>query len=145
MHTSIRNRKTVARPQPRPRPVMLPDMPRILRFAIAGGIATCTHLSVAWLVFNGCVADSAIANVAGFIVANIVSFLLQTHWSFSSKPTLANFSRFSVVSSAGFGISVLVPLLVGRQHLWLPTLIVVCCIPVCSYIAHARWTYRAEG
>ncbi|MGF6855420.1 GtrA family protein [Paraburkholderia sp. CI3] len=120
-------------------------MPRIIRFAIAGVVATCTHLCVAWLVFNRLIADSAIANLAGFVLANVVSFLLQTLWSFSSRPTFSNFSRFCVVSSAGFGVSALVPLLVGRQHLWAPTLIVACCIPVCSYIAHARWTYRMEG
>jgi putative flippase GtrA len=145
MRTSTRDWTMAAPSIPHPYPITLPDMPRILRFAIAGSIATCTHLSIAWLVFNRYIADSAMANLAGFVVANFVSFLLQTLWSFSSRPTLVNFSRFSIVSATGFGISVLVPLLIGRQHLWAPTLMVVCCIPVSSYIVHTHWTYRAEG
>lgn len=118
-------------------------MPRLLRFVIVGGIATCVHLSVAWLVFNWVTRDSTIANIAAFIVANIVSFLLQTLWSFSSKPTVARFVRFGAVSTVGFATAAVVPTIFGRQHLWAPTIIVVCCIPVFSYIAHARWTYRA--
>jgi putative flippase GtrA len=120
-------------------------MPRLFRFAIVGGIATGVHLSIAWAVFNWLTRDSTIANIVAFIVANIVSFLLQTLWSFSSKPTLARFLRFGAVSTIGFGTSAVVPLIVGRQHLWVPTIIVVCCIPVFSYIAHARWTYRHAG
>lgn len=120
-------------------------MPRLFRFAIVGGIATCVHLSMAWLVFNWVVRDSTMANIVAFVVANVVSFLLQTLWSFSSKPTLARFVRFCAVSTIGFSTSALVPSIFGRQHLWAPTIIVVCCIPVFSYIAHARWTYRSAG
>jgi hypothetical protein len=53
--------------------------------------------------------------------------------------------RPSLVSSADFGLSLLVPLMAGRQHLGLPALVVVCCVPVCSYAAHAHWTYRTEN
>jgi putative flippase GtrA len=120
-------------------------MPRLFRFAIVGGIATCVHLSTAWMVFNWFTRDSTVANIVAFVVANIVSFLLQTLWSFSSKPTLARFLRFGAVSTIGFSTSALVPSIFGRQHLWAPTIIVVCCIPVFSYIAHARWTYRNAG
>jgi putative flippase GtrA len=117
-------------------------MPRIIRFAIAGGVATLVHVSVAWTVFNWLVRDSTVANVAAFVVANVVSFLLQTLWSFSSRPSVARFLRFGTVSIGGFLVSALVPLIVGRQHLWLPTLVVVVCIPALSYVMHARWTYR---
>lgn len=118
-------------------------MPRIIRFAIAGGVATLVHVSVAWAVFNGLVRDSTVANVAAFIVANLVSFLLQTLWSFSARPTVARFLRFGTVSIAGFLAAALVPLIVGRQNLWLPTFAVIVCIPALSYVLHARWTYRA--
>jgi putative flippase GtrA len=117
-------------------------MPRIVRFALAGGVATLVHVSVAWSVFNWLVRDSTVANVAAFVVANIVSFLLQTLWSFSSRPTVARFLRFGTVSIAGFLASALIPLVCGRQSLWVPTFAVVACIPALSYVMHARWTYQ---
>ncbi|RQH08373.1 GtrA family protein [Paraburkholderia dinghuensis] len=117
-------------------------MPRIIRFVLAGGVATLVHVSVAWLVFNWLIRDSTVANVAAFVVANVVSFLLQTLWSFSSRPTVTRFLRFGTVSIGGFLIAALVPLLCGRQNLWLPTIAVVVCIPALSYVMHARWTFR---
>ncbi|MCG5075244.1 GtrA family protein [Paraburkholderia tagetis] len=117
-------------------------MPRIIRFGIAGVIATGVHVSVAWSVFNWLVRDSTVANVAAFVIANIVSFLLQTLWSFSSRPTVARFLRFATVSIAGFLAAALIPLLCGRETIWLPTFAVVLCIPALSYVLHARWTYQ---
>ncbi|QBQ98321.1 GtrA family protein [Paraburkholderia pallida] len=118
-------------------------MPRIIRFGIAGAIATGVHVSVAWFVFNWLVRDSTVANVVAFVVTNVVSFLLQTLWSFSSRPTVARFLRFATVSIAGFVTAALIPLVCGRQALWLPTIAVVICVPAVSYVAHARWTYQA--
>ncbi|MEX4005361.1 GtrA family protein [Paraburkholderia sp. EG285A] len=118
-------------------------MPRIIRFGISGAIATGIHVSVAWSVFNWLVRDSTVANIAAFVIANIVAFVLQTRWSFSSRPTVTRFLRFATVSVAGFLAAALIPLLCGRQSLWLPTLAVVICIPAVSYILHARWTYHA--
>jgi putative flippase GtrA len=118
-------------------------MPRIVRFGIAGVIATGVHVSVAWSVFNWLVRDSTVANVAAFLIANIVSFLLQTLWSFSARPSVARFLRFAAVSIGGFLAAALIPSLCGRQSLWLPTIAVVICIPALSYVLHARWTYQA--
>jgi putative flippase GtrA len=118
-------------------------MPRIVRFGIAGVIATGVHVSVAWSVFNWLVRDSTVANVAAFLIANIVSFLLQTLWSFSARPSVARFLRFATVSIGGFLAAALIPMLCGRQTIWLPTFAVVICIPALSYVLHARWTYQA--
>ncbi|MEM5328133.1 GtrA family protein [Paraburkholderia sp. JHI2823] len=118
-------------------------MPRIVRFGIAGLIATGVHVLIAWSVFSWLVRDSTVANVAAFLIANIVSYLLQTLWSFSSRPTVARFLRFATVSIAGFLAATLIPLLCGRQTIWLPTFAVVICIPALSYFLHARWTYQA--
>ncbi|CAG9245482.1 Putative flippase GtrA (Transmembrane translocase of bactoprenol-linked glucose) [Paraburkholderia unamae] len=117
-------------------------MPRIIRFGMVGVMATGVHVSVAWSVFNWLVRDATIANVAAFVVANIVSFLMQTLWSFSSRPSVARFSRFATVSAAGFLAAATIPWVCGRQAIWLPTVAVVVCIPALSYVLHARWTYR---
>lgn len=118
-------------------------MRRLIRFGISGGAATGVHVCVAWSIFNWVMRDSTVANVAAFVIANLVSYMLNTVWSFSSRPTMGRFVRFASVSGAGFLIAALVPLAFGRQDIWLPTLAVVVCVPVLSYFLHTRWTYRA--
>lgn len=118
-------------------------MPRIIRFGVVGVMATGVHVSVAWVIFNWLVRDATIANVTAFVVANVVSFLLQTLWSFSARPSVARFLRFATVSIAGLLTAGLIPLVCGRQTFWLPTFAIVVCIPAVSYVLHARWTYRA--
>lgn len=118
-------------------------MPRIIRFGSAGAVATGVQVSAVWSVFNWLVRDSTVANVTAFVIANVVSFLSQALWSFSSRPSIARFVYFPPVSTGGFLVGALVPLLWGRHVLWLPNFAVVICIPALSYVLHARWTYGA--
>ncbi|WP_349606603.1 GtrA family protein [Cupriavidus sp. DF5525] len=117
---------------------------KILRFGLSGGAATATHLLVAWLVFTLVIQRADVANAAAFVVANIVSYVLHTLWSFSSRMGARQLVRFLGVSAVGLGLSTLIPAMVGHDRLWLGTLAVTLIVPPVTFVLHNSWTYRQE-
>lgn len=117
---------------------------KILRFSLSGGAATATHLLVAWLVFELIVKRADVANAAAFVVANVVSYVLHTLWSFGSRMGANLFARFMGVSAVGLVLSTLIPMKVGHDRLWLGTLAVTLLMPPITFVLHNYWTYRKE-
>ncbi len=117
---------------------------RLFRFGVSGGVATAVHMAVAlsWLAFAS--PSSAIANAVAFVVANVVSYLMHTLWTFSGQlgdgRTLA---RFLLVSLLGVCLSAAIGGVTDKLGLapLLGVLLVVCIVPVVTYVLHRRFTY----
>lgn len=116
---------------------------KIIRFSISGIVATAVHFSVAWMVFHLIAPQASIANAVAFVVANIVSYVLHTLWTFSSRMAGPQFLRFVVVSGVGFALSVGIPLVIGPEHFWLSTIPVLVAVPASSFLLHNFWTFRS--
>ncbi|OEC63351.1 hypothetical protein A7D21_29110 [Pseudomonas sp. AP19] len=79
--------------------------PRFVRFACVGVGNTAIHLCVVFLLVEQLAIQPPLANAAAFAVANIVSYLLNSTWTFQKKTSFAGYSRFFIVSLVGLGIS----------------------------------------
>ncbi|GLQ53711.1 GtrA family protein [Devosia nitrariae] len=115
---------------------------RIARFAAAGLISTGTHIAVALsLTYLGW--GPGLANGCAFCVALLVSWYLNTVWTFGQSPARAQFARYTAVSALGLVATVAIAELVrtaGGTDL-MGIAVVVLLVPVMTYSLHAIWTF----
>ena len=114
------------------------------RFAIVGVCSTLIHVSAATGLIEIADWHPSVANAIAFIVANIFSYMANTHWSFDAKPGLGSWSRFLTISFFAWLLTIFISWIVaeaGGPYL-LGIMLVVTFIPVLSYIGHRYFTYR---
>lgn len=123
---------------------MSPDfIRRAWRFSVTGVMVTLVHIVVANICILGAGARPAAGNAVAFMVATIVSYWVNTHWSFSSTPNPRLFGRYLVVALVGLGVSA------GLAHgveamgfsYGFGIAAVVCVMPPLNFLMHHLWTY----
>jgi len=117
---------------------------RGLRFAVTGVFVTGLHALVAILFFNFVSPQPPLANGVAFAVATVVSYLINTTWSFSAQLHGRTLLRFMTVSGVGFLLAMLVAWvaqMAGLNYL-LGIGAVAVTIPVFTFVMHNFWTYR---
>jgi len=120
------------------------DRVRLLRFAFSGVFATGLHVCIALTLIAQADMSPPWANAIAFTWATAGSYLLNTFWSFSALPALANARRFALVSLGGLALTALVShaaqLAGGTPGVGIA--LVVCVVPPLTFVAHRCWTYR---
>jgi putative flippase GtrA len=117
---------------------------RLARFAVTGVGSTLVHTGVALLLINVMARTPPLANGVAFCVATIFSYVVNTRWSFSAPLEGQNFRRFITVAAVGFLLAVALAW-VAEAVGWPPIAgigLVVCVVPIVSFILHSVWTYR---
>jgi putative flippase GtrA len=116
-----------------------------LRFGVTGIAATATHTVIALLAVEAAALDPAPANGIAFAMATILSYTLNTLWSFSARPGPKTLFRFSVVSLAGMGLAMLIAGYMGSLGYsnLLGILSVALLVPPATFLMHRLWTYRS--
>ncbi len=114
------------------------------RFVLSGLMATSLHAAVAVALIEGVRLHPVAANGAAFLLANLLSFFTNTLWSFRAKPSLKIWMRFVAVSAAAWVLTMAIAWCVERAggHYLLGIVAVVTCVPLLSFVAHRRFTYR---
>ena len=114
------------------------------RFVLTGGAATLTHLVVAVLVIEMMGLGQTIANGLAFCVATLLSYVLNTCWSFQARMGLETAWRFLAVSFGALLLTLSLAWLVERAHghYLLGIAVVVLFVPPLSFAAHRLFTYR---
>lgn len=115
---------------------------RIARFAATGLLSTGTHIAVALFLTNlGW--GPGLANGCAFCVALIVSWYLNTIWTFGRSPARAQFFQYAAVSALGLVATVAIAEAVrmaGGTDL-MGIAVVVLLVPAMTYSLHAMWTF----
>lgn len=115
---------------------------RIIRFAFVGGLATFTHVAIAFSLLRFFSASVLMANIIGFSFAFCVSYLLQSLFVFQKSLTLKNAGRFFIVQFCALLLSQLISGLLPDTNSYLRVLLVVLMIPFITYLIHQIWTYK---
>lgn len=117
---------------------------RGLRFAVTGLFVTALHAVVAVLFINYVLALPPVANGVAFSVATLVSYVINTSWSFSSRLHGRTLVRFMMVSGAGLLLAMLVAWAaqIAGLHYLLGIGAVALTIPAFTFVLHNFWTYR---
>ncbi|MEO6677657.1 MAG: GtrA family protein [Pseudomonas sp.] len=117
---------------------------RALRFAVTGLFVTALHAVVAVLFIHFVMPMPPLANGVAFAVATVVSYLINTTWSFSARLHGRTLLRFMSVSGAGFLLAMFVAWvaqMAGLNYL-MGIGAVALTIPAFTFVLHNFWTYR---
>ncbi|RON01585.1 sugar translocase [Pseudomonas brassicacearum] len=117
---------------------------RGLRFAVTGLFVTVLHAVIAVLFINYVLPMPPLANGAAFAVATVVSYVINTTWSFSSRLHGRTLMRFMAVSGAGLLLAMVVAWAaqMAGLHYLLGIGAVALTIPAFTFVLHNFWTYR---
>ncbi|WP_409072314.1 GtrA family protein [Kluyvera ascorbata] len=113
------------------------------RFIITGLLATFLHFAIAlFLIFNYLISP-AFANAFAFLMTTIISYFINTLWSFSQKIKVKNTFRYAMTACIGFSLSYLVSSISG---LLFPSPVisiffVAVFVPPVVFFIHNKWTY----
>lgn len=118
-----------------------------LRFGLVGIAATLIHLAAAVALIEGGQVHPGIANGIAFVAANLVSYALNTRWSFSARMGLDTWSRYIGVSIAAWLLTVAIAwgVDVAGGHYLVGIGLIVMLVPVLTYTAHRNITYRSPA
>ncbi|MCC5835396.1 MAG: GtrA family protein [Opitutales bacterium] len=117
---------------------------RFLRFCITGVANTLIHVGVVVLLVEAFTAFPPLANVVAFSIATLFSYVVNTLWSFRSRPSRRSLFRFWIVCLLclllAFGISWVIEAL-GFHYLVGVFSVIAVTVPV-GFGLHQCWTYR---
>ncbi len=117
---------------------------RGLRFAVTGLFVTALHALVAVFFINFVSPQPPLANGVAFAVATVVSYVINTTWSFSARLHGKTLLRFLLVSEGGFFLAMFVAWAaqMAGLHYLLGIVSVALTIPAFTFVLHNFWTYR---
>lgn len=122
---------------------------QLVRFGLVGVVATVVHFVVAVACVRQLGTDPRSANVAGFAVAFVASFIGQRRWTFSATtaPWRTALPRYFVVSVLGFAVN-------AASYAWLLThtslrydvalAIVLLAVATLTFVLSRWWAFRGH-
>lgn len=134
-----------------PRRPILPDIHldsipvrRVMTFGLVGVLATGIHVMVASALIAGVGWPAGFANGAAFCVATLASYSLNSRLTFRQAMSRRTLWRFVAVAALGALLSMAIS--GGAEwyglHYLVGIALVVTSLPLLTFLAHSRWTYR---
>ena len=117
---------------------------RAFRFAAAGILATSAHALIAVCAIEFISIPPPFANGIAFAGATLLSFVVNTLWSFSSQIGGRTLFRFVIVSLFGLVLAMLLSWIAQISgHSYMQGIAaVVLVMPPITFFLHNFWTYR---
>ncbi len=120
-------------------------MPALIRFAISGGLATLTHITVFVLLVESLHMRPLYASVPAFLAAVGVSYVMNYRWTFDAQgPHHVMLPRFVLVALAGLGLNMLITwLVVDVGHYWYGYALaaIVMSVPLVTFSLSKFWVF----
>ena len=124
--------------------MILAERARLLRFGLAGAVATGAHVTIALTLIALASAPPALANGIAFVWASIFSYVATTVWTFGVEPSPRSGLRFAIVAGLSSLLAAAVSGIAAARGV--PNLLgifaVVCTVPPFTYFLHKHFTYR---
>ncbi|MGY6274872.1 GtrA family protein [Methylomonas sp. MgM2] len=120
---------------------------QMLQFTFVGVIATATHASLFIFILENKITSALQANFIAFIVAFLISFLGQYHWTFKNTGVshwLRKLVKFFIISLIGLSINAgAVYLIVNVAFLpYAYSVVVMTTItPAMTFLINKKWTF----
>lgn len=122
----------------------IPMKRRVLRFAFSGLLVTALHVVIVTVFIENILPVPSLANGVAFVMATMISYLINTTWSFSRPLYGGNLFRFCIVSFFGLflAMSISGAAQFYEMHYWYGIGFVVFTVPPVTFLLHNFWTYQ---
>ncbi|MDD2369523.1 MAG: GtrA family protein [Sulfuricurvum sp.] len=115
---------------------------KLIRYAVIGGTSTLIHLSIAFLWLYAVNKSFFFANAAGFCVAYLFSYTVQSRYVFLHPLSLPKAFRYFLVQFGALLVSLFLSDMLVGYNSYIKTLIVVILLPLITFVIHKLWTFR---
>lgn len=108
---------------------------RFVRFACVGILNTLAHGIVLVFSVEKLKVDATVANLYAFVVANALSYILNSYFTFCAKLSLFRYVKFFISSLLALGLTLMISWLAQRSgiHYFFGFLMIVILVPLFSY------------
>lgn len=121
---------------------------QIVRFGIAGGLATAMYAVVYSPLAAFGITSEQVANVAGYLVAMLSGYVLHSKWSFRGHAASAGSSaaKFFAVSLVSYAVNTLWVFLLTDDAMlagpwWWPLVPIVFVTPLVTFSLNRLWVF----
>jgi len=118
---------------------------KISKYAIIGGISTFIHAGIASLYIFAVRNSVFEANIAGFLIAYIFSYLMQSTYVFKHMINITKAVKYFIVQFGSLLTSILISNIFQDFNSYIKTFIIIGCMPLITYIIHKFWTFNEGG
>jgi putative flippase GtrA len=124
---------------------------QLVRFGLAGGIATALYAVVYSSLAKFQITSPQIANVCGYLAAVVTGYFLHSNWSFRGHGSRDNPSgtslRFFVVSLVSYGLNAFFIFLLTDSRMlngpwWWPLIPILFVTPLVTFTLNRQWVFR---
>ncbi len=117
---------------------------KLFKYGIIGGVATLIHIGVASAYIY--TVDSSLfrSNVAGFLVAFIFSYVMQSVYVFEHAVSWKKAARYFVVQFGSLLAAIMISDMFTMLNSYLKTFLVVVFMPFVTFLIHKFWTFKVK-
>ncbi|MCF3946429.1 GtrA family protein [Acidiphilium iwatense] len=117
---------------------------RVMKFGVTGITSTAIYVGLSYTMIKILALEVIVSSIVAFIIASVFSYLVNTLWSFSEKPSPANLMKFATVTILGSAISsaILKNAITMGFGYWIGIIAILLIVPLMTFIAHHVWTYQ---
>ena len=119
---------------------------QFLSFSGIGFINTMIYMLITVTVVELMNINPVLANIIAFVSANIFSYWANSRWSFRATLSSGRFFKFFTVSIIGLLLTISISTNAQAMHWHYLTgvAILLCTMPILSFVSHKFWTYANQ-
>jgi putative flippase GtrA len=120
--------------------------PQFAKYGLVGLLNTMIHAALLFGSVELLSLGPVTGNLVAFLVANMVSFMMNSYWTFNSSPDVRHYVKFFLSSLFALGLTLGIAWLFQALglHYGLGFLGVILIVPPLNYLALKRWTFTAH-
>ncbi|WP_249582808.1 GtrA family protein [Pseudomonas viridiflava] len=114
-----------------------------IRFGLVGVANTAVHAGIVIALMEVFAPPAFVANGVAFIFANLMSYALNSRFTFRTPVSFAGYRRFLLVSLVSLALTLLITSIVEYLgwHYGIGLIMVIFVVPVLNYLVMRMWAF----
>ncbi|WP_440812329.1 GtrA family protein [Pseudomonas syringae] len=114
-----------------------------IRFGLVGVANTAVHAGIVITLMELIAPPAYVANGIAFVFANLMSYALNSRFTFRTPVSFAGYRRFLLVSMVSLGLTLLITSIVEHLgwHYGVGLIMVIFVVPVLNYLVMKMWAF----
>ncbi len=114
-----------------------------IRFGLVGVANTVVHAGIVIALMEAFVPPAFVANGVAFVFANLMSYALNSRFTFKTPLSFLGYRRFLLVSLVSLGLTLLITSVVEYLgwHYSVGLIMVILLVPILNYMVMKIWAF----
>ena len=117
---------------------------RLFKYGIIGVVATLIHIGVASAYIYTVNNSLFQSNVAGFLVAFVFSYIMQSVYVFEHAISWRKAARYFIVQFGSLLAAIVISDMFTMLNSYVKTFLVVVFMPLVTFLIHKFWTFKTK-